>query len=537
MRIFHINLNGVTYHNEYLEWEMTIAFLMDMQVDMFGLTEINLDLNNGIVKDNFIQAAKHFDPYLRLSSSSSLQKVGDSPFKMGGTVTGTNGSWSGRINRQGTDRLGRWTYTALQAKYGQEVVIITTYLPGKPSSAGGGTTIYKQMEADLLKAKGKLLDPRKNLLEDLYEYIDKEQKKGNTILLLGDMNDDLGLEGGQVRTFLQSLGMSISYEIRHGIDGPLPSTHDRGSKCLDMISCSDHVPITAIKRAGYAPFYFNFFTDHRGVYIDLDIEMIFHNSRPDTTRQIYKRFTTQHVPKCSRYLKKLEELLEKSKMFHKVDELEKEYQKYNDDKNDENRVRIIERTKGLFTQVTQFMKCAEKHAGPMPYRDGFPDSPQLRKRAFKVIRIKKYLRMVSLGMMDPDEEEKTKVIRDLKDAQISLRTQQKSANLIRSHHMECLAEKRCHQWQMSSAEALHIIKESEKSKLLHGKHRRLINTNNDGTHNNHNGNTTNATTADDDDDDDEDDNNNINTINNNSNNNTHQQPHQHHQQHHHQHHQ
>ena len=481
MRIFHINLNGVTYHNDYLEWEMTIAFLMDMQVDVFGLTEINLDLNNGIVKDNFIQAAKHFDPYLRLSSSSSLQKVGDSPFKMGGTVTGTNGSWSGRINRQGTDILGRWTYTALQAKYGQEVVIITTYLPGKPTSAGGGTTIYKQMEADLLKAKGKLLDPRKTLLEDLHEYIDKEQKKGNTILLLGDMNDDLGLEGGQVRTFLQSLGMSISYEIRHGTDGPLPPTHDRGSKCLDMISCSDHVPITAIKRAGYAPFYFNFFTDHRGVYIDLDIELIFHNSRPDTTRQIYKRFTTQHVPKCSRYLKKLEELLEKSKMFHKVDELEKEYQKYNDDKNDEHRERIIERTKGLFTQVTQFMKCADKHAGPMPYRDGFPDSPQLRKAAFKVIRLKKYLRMVSLGMMDPDEEEKTNVIRDLKDAQISLRTQQKSANLIRSHHMECLADKRCHQWQMSSAEALHIIKESEKSKLLHGKHRRLINTNNEGT--------------------------------------------------------
>ena len=30
MRIFHINLNGATYHNKYLEWEMTIAFLIDM---------------------------------------------------------------------------------------------------------------------------------------------------------------------------------------------------------------------------------------------------------------------------------------------------------------------------------------------------------------------------------------------------------------------------------------------------------------------------------------------------------------------------
>ena len=91
MRIFLINLNGVTSHNNYLEWEMTIGFLMDMQVDVFGLTEINLDLNNGMVKDKFIQSGKHFDSYLSMATSSSVQKLGDSPFKMGGTVTGTNG--------------------------------------------------------------------------------------------------------------------------------------------------------------------------------------------------------------------------------------------------------------------------------------------------------------------------------------------------------------------------------------------------------------------------------------------------------------
>ena len=155
MRIFNINLNGITYQNEYLEWEMTVAFLMDMQVDVFGLTEINLDLNNGIVKDKFIQAAKHFDPYLRITTSSSSQKVGNSPFKMGGTVTGTNGCWSGRICRQGCDNLGRWSFMTLQARHGHQVVFITTYIPGKPSSEGGGTTIHSQMEADLLKKTGK----------------------------------------------------------------------------------------------------------------------------------------------------------------------------------------------------------------------------------------------------------------------------------------------------------------------------------------------------------------------------------------------
>ena len=127
MRIFHINLNGISHYNKYLEWEMTLAFLMDMQVDIFGLTEVNLDMANGEVKDNFIQCGKHFDAYMRLSTLSSLQKVGESPFKMGGTVTGTNGCWSGRLKKQGSDILGRWSYLSLEARYGTLISLRCTY--------------------------------------------------------------------------------------------------------------------------------------------------------------------------------------------------------------------------------------------------------------------------------------------------------------------------------------------------------------------------------------------------------------------------
>ena len=198
IRIFHINLNGISHYNDYLKWEMTIGFLMDMQVDIFGLTEINLDMNNGRVRDNFIQYGKHFDQYINMTTSSSKQTVGSSPFKMGGTVTGTNGCWLGRIQQQGSDKLGRWSYMSLQARYGNLITFITVYLPCKPSGNGGGTTIYRQMEADLLFERGELKEPRKELLQDLHAFIDKERQKGNTIFLMGDMNDNLGMETGQV---------------------------------------------------------------------------------------------------------------------------------------------------------------------------------------------------------------------------------------------------------------------------------------------------------------------------------------------------
>ena len=481
LRIFNINLNGVTSYNNFLEWEMTIAFLMDMQVDVFGLTEINLDLNNGMIKDRFIQSGKHFDNYLRMATSSSLQTIGDSTFKMGGTVTGTNGRWSGRIMDQGSDKLGRWSYQRLEAKNGKKVVFITVYIPNQPTKEGGGTTIYKQMELDLLKERGEIKNPRTELLQDLHIFIKKENDEGNTIFLMGDMNDNMGMEEGQVRQFLRSVDMTMAYTARHGKDSPLPATHDRGNSCIDMIGCSAHVQDTAIVRAGYAPFYFNFFTDHRGTFIDIDIESVFYCNRPDTNKPIYKRFTTIHVPKCLRYLKKLEELMEGSKIFQQVEEMEAKLLVMAKTKDEKNKSDLISRTKVLFKKVSEFMICAERHAGPKPYRDGFPDSPKLRDTAFKVIRIKKYLRLVSLGKLESEEEEKINIVEDLKKAQLELRNAQKSSTLLRQAHLERLAEKRSHQWQMSSAEALHIINESEKSKLLHGKHRRLLKQGNDGT--------------------------------------------------------
>ena len=164
------------------------------------------------------------------------------------------------------------------------------------------------MEADLLKRD-------KKLLTDLHKFLDSEKKNGNTVLLMGDMNDNLGMENGQVRQFLESTGLRMTYSTRHGEESTLPATHDRGSACLDLIGCSKNIPNDAIVRVGFAPFYFNFFTDHRGVYVDLNIDSIFNCARPDTTRQIYKRFTTRHVPKCSKYLRKLEELFETSRIF------------------------------------------------------------------------------------------------------------------------------------------------------------------------------------------------------------------------------
>jgi hypothetical protein len=67
------------------------------------------------------------------------------------------------------------------------------------------------------------------------------------------------------------------------------------------------------------------YLDHRGIYVDLDVTKSFNATRPDTMRSLFKQFTTRHIQRCARYLQKLEELLEETRMFREVEKLESEF--------------------------------------------------------------------------------------------------------------------------------------------------------------------------------------------------------------------
>jgi hypothetical protein len=98
-----------------------------------------------------------------------------------------------------------------------------------------------------------------------------------------------------------------------------------------------------------------------------------------------------------------------------------------------------------------------------------------------VVRLKKYLRLVSLGILTSKDQERENVTGDLKIALLELREAQRSSHQLRQEFLGDLAEKRASQWNTSTAEALEIIHESEKSQKMHKKHRRFMKLGNMGT--------------------------------------------------------
>ena len=102
----------------------------------------------------------------------------------------------------------------------------------------------------------------------------------------------------------------------------LPRTCDKGQRCIDLIAISNNIESTHIKSAGMLPFYV-FPSDHRPLYIDIDIKSIFTKITPDQTKEPTKTFTTKNVKRCTKYLDELKRMFQDNKMFSKVNELKK----------------------------------------------------------------------------------------------------------------------------------------------------------------------------------------------------------------------
>ena len=441
----------------------------EFQVDTSCMVEPNLDLNKPEVKDQIFKRLKKIDPHAKLAKASSPSIYNESNFKMGGSVMVTRGNWAGHIVKQGCEKLGRWTYQVFEGKDGKRITIMNVYRVGKSYNASGNCTIRNQQEKDLLVESGIHQEPREQILIDLKKRIDKLHEKGHIVIIFGDFNEDV--EGGKrIQKFLMESNLKNCVQEKH--DGKLPRTHDRGKHCIDMIAVLKALDNDAIKQAGYLPFYEGIATNHRAVFVDLDAEYLFTNTNQDTTKPMFRRFTTDQPKKADKYLKTLEEELEKARIFRKVNQLEIEMNEYLD-KGIGDESELIRRCINLSEKTSQLMTYSERKVGRKHYSNGYPSSPKLKNIAQEIIEMKKILRSTSIN--ETGESEKIKMVKwDLKEKYKELRQAQKISKELRKSHLDELAMKRSQQWKMSASQAAAVIKESEESKETHRKHKRFL---------------------------------------------------------------
>ena len=83
-----------------------------------------------------------------------------------------------------------------------------------------------------------------------------------------------------------------------------------------------------VKSAGILPVHSVTVSDHRAVYIDLDVKQLFSDVTIDTTKHTYWRFTTNNVKKCEIYLNQFTNLMGEARFFQKINEIKRDVQSF-----------------------------------------------------------------------------------------------------------------------------------------------------------------------------------------------------------------
>ena len=193
----------------------------------------------------------------------------------GGTAQILKGDWTARVNGilQDPSCMGRWCGTKLRLKHNRCLYIITAYRVCDQSlSQVGMETAFGQQHYMLLSDGIPHPNPRRQFIEDLTKYVKTLQSGLDEIIILLDANEQLGTSNHGLTYLMRECKLVDLFHQHHGVCPAFP-TFDSGSNRLDYaIGTSSLLPF--IQKCGYLPFYQGVSSDHRGLFLDLSLELI-----------------------------------------------------------------------------------------------------------------------------------------------------------------------------------------------------------------------------------------------------------------------
>jgi exonuclease III len=190
------------------------------------------------------------------------------------------GNLVGRLSDHEADShgLGRWTTCTFRGKGNVMLTIITAYQVCHDNISRNQTkTAYVQQWA-LLRMVHEDPDPnpRKQFIIDLDSLITKLRNQGHEILLLLDANESLFDTNCRIRDLTRKHKLADLHTRKHGLEGQ-PATYIRGKRKIDYIFGSSGVAQNTI-RAGITSF--DSTSDHRGLFVDVDLRTILGSATP-----------------------------------------------------------------------------------------------------------------------------------------------------------------------------------------------------------------------------------------------------------------
>ena len=176
--------------------------------------------------------------------------------------------------------LGRWTYSVINTRKKKKLVIMTAYRLTNEQLLGNDT-IYAQQYRILRRQKIHQPKPRKIFDTDLCTLLREWHRQKHEIILMIDAN--ASINDNNLQRIMNSADLYDLMCAKHGLTSP--NTFVRGTKTIDFILGTKGV-LDAIEYCGIRQFNADIISDHRALWIDLNITKLLHKKlSPLYTRQ------------------------------------------------------------------------------------------------------------------------------------------------------------------------------------------------------------------------------------------------------------
>jgi hypothetical protein len=297
-RLYFINLNGLNLQKDAVQFRDLCEEIRKADIDVFAAAEHNLDSNKYVVRQALqTTARKSFNHHCLQTATSSIQA--DKFYKPGGTLLLAQGDIVGRIKERGSDSLGRWSWMKLLGCNKRLITIISAYQVCTRPTHRTGTTAYHQQQS-LLRQKGaKKANPRKFFHRDLQEFVRRTKSRNESVILVGDFNEPMNERSSMAR--IASTHSLVDILFQRNSHLPEPNTYVRGSNRIDYALITPDL-LPAVQRCGYEPFQKRVTSDHRGLFLDFNTNLLFGNDTQPLGPLSMRDFTAKSAANNSKYI-------------------------------------------------------------------------------------------------------------------------------------------------------------------------------------------------------------------------------------------
>ena len=304
-RLYSINVNGITLDRRGGSFDDICRSAKEIQADIFCAQEHNLDTTQFKIRSTLFDTANHHWDRNRLVMGTTPITV-DTPYKPGGTLIVTVGSLTGRVVKQKRDKWGRWVIQEFTGQGHRRVVLFSVYQPVQKQTTSGTITVAAQQESLLRLTQDPIKTPRKAFRRDLSEALRSYTSEQTLILIVGDFNEQLGLDPDGMTKIASDFGLIDLMAQRHS--SPPPATYARGSKRLDYALASPLIGDSLIS-AGYEEFNARMSSDHRGYFFDFNTTLLFGSATQSLVTQQKRGLSTSNVHQVTEYIREKHRIL------------------------------------------------------------------------------------------------------------------------------------------------------------------------------------------------------------------------------------